>query len=268
MLGRKKYKDPDTYIRRGSVVNFHRQQKQTEVRKGKISLKTITIVIFIMGAVIWLSFSPVTVKIIKSPDASQTEAITNQTLRGINSRNGFLNLESLQSQILNNTSDAVNVSFSHKYFMRRLEITVNTQKPAFLWQTKGVRYLISENGIALNTIEPGEEHDKLPVVFDDANVLVEKRQQVVPKTFVTAVLNLDEHLANSGFSVRERSVKASTREVKYKFDNKPYTVTFDTGREVHLQVKGLIDLEEYFKSSGRTANEYIDLRIPQRAYWK
>lgn len=128
------------------------------------------------------------------------------------------------------------------------------QEPVVIWQSNNELFGVSGQGF---TVE--ESHDGLPIINDESNLDVEMGDRVGPDSFIEFVLDVEA----STLEVEEYRVMDTTREL-YADLNGGYYVRFDTEGDANLQ----LDNVERVQSQADSIDQYIDVRIPFKAYYR
>lgn len=154
-----------------------------------------------------------------------------------------------------------------KIWPDKLKVILIPEVAKLVWKSDGRLYLLNISGMVLGLIEEQERLEKyndLPVVTDAANVPVEEGMKVVSRDFVDFVeatrasidMSIDKEI--EGYEVEE-----TTFNLKIKF-KEGFWVYFDTLRNPELQVEKLA----IFLANGKLVDQYVDLRVPGRVFYK
>lgn len=245
----------------GTNERIGRRERRVRYRAG------LTVIAAGLAATVgWRLLTPIHTIDIQAPDETVARQAVAAALSSTSDLNLFIDTDKLAEQIVEAIPSAVKAEIRHSLILSKISIQVDTQKPSLRWQSRGVGYVISDYGIALTQVSEADAN--LPLVFDEAGVEVQLKQQVVPRTFSDFVIELDSLAAKNGLVIRERHVTGSTRELRLIIKDKAYSVLVDTTRSAEDQINELKSLEAYFISIGHHARDYADLRVPGRAYWQ
>ena len=145
-----------------------------------------------------------------------------------------------------------------------LKLVITARQPSINWQTGGVAYLLDIDGSVL-----GPSGNKaLPTVIDGANLPVKVGDRVVPTAFIQFVDRLTGEIKpQTGLVVSGISVPATTTELDV-ITTKNFVVKFDTTSGVEQQLTELNSVLATLSSLKKQPAQYIDLRIPGKAFYR
>lgn len=238
--------------------------KRTRVQRRRYLKRSLIIAAGL--ALAWQLLSPVQQIKVVGADELVVRGALEAAFTELPRRNLLIEGDVLAAKLTRTIPDAVGVTVEHNLLLSRLSINVTNQTPALRWQSRGVQYRLSDHGFVLALAD--ETDAALPVVFDEANLDVTQKDQIVPRDFVTFVRQFDSAATARQLAVVDRFVSGSTREMRVTLADKAYALRLSTLRSADTQLDELARLERYFSQVGKRAREYVDLRIPGRAYWR
>jgi cell division septal protein FtsQ len=150
-------------------------------------------------------------------------------------------------------------------FPRTLKASIIERQPSLNWKTAGDIFLLDADGTVISPT--AGEYAKLPIVTDTNNLPVKAGDRVVPTSFVSFCLEIVGLLPSLGYQVSGLSIPASTSEVYVQTSNK-LTLKFDTTRSAGEEIADLKQVQAELRKSRKNPTQYIDLRIPHKAYYK
>jgi cell division septal protein FtsQ len=165
---------------------------------------------------------------------------------------------------LRNADPMISSITVHRKWPNGVKLDVTLKSPSIGWSSGNQAYIIDLDGTAIGTLPTGST---LPVVFDGSNLPVTIGQRVASTKFVTFIQQVTPALAASGVVVTQMQVKDTTLDL-YVVTNKGYYLLLDTGRPVADTIGDLKQVLTALAAQKRTPVEYIDLRIPNKAYYK
>lgn len=192
----------------------------------------------------------------------QTRAVMKQTILGSNWL--FTNTKSIAAALKSQNYQFGTVVVK-KSLPTNLVIQIDERQPSLIWKSGDKAYVLSEEGRAFTVT--GNSARKLPQIVDQTNLPVELGSQIVPKNFIIFTRSIFAGLSQLGLEIEQASVTESTSELYVK-TKKGYIVKFDTDRSADSQISDLKALLTTLKSQSKQPMEYIDLRIPQKVFYK
>lgn len=150
-----------------------------------------------------------------------------------------------------------------RHWPNRLKVIVEERQPSLNWTSGNQTFLIDGDGTAIGpTTEPG-----LANVVDSTNLPVKPGDRVAPRRFVEFIGNLNAQIPSSGVKVTGYRVPDTTSEV-YAVTEMGYIIKFDTTRGAGDQMADLVKVLQTLSQLRKSPAEYIDLRIPNKAYYR
>ncbi len=146
-----------------------------------------------------------------------------------------------------------------------IAIKLAEHQPSLNWKTNNLTYLLDSDGTVIG--QSRGEYTMLPVVTDSSNLPVKTGDRVAPAVFVQFCTEIARQLPGRGIKVGEMVVPETTSEVHVRTD-KGFVLKFDTTRPAANELADLKAVQTELARTGKTAKEYIDLRIERKAYYK
>ncbi len=170
------------------------------------------------------------------------------------------------SSLLNRWEELADVKVT-KVWPCKLEVLLIAEVPKLVWNSDTKLFLINSAGIVLGRIEEDErlaKYNDLSVVDDLSRLYFEDGDKVVSRDFIFFVDSVKSDLENSiKKEVEAFEVVETTFELRVKM-REGYSIYFDALRDPQTQVEKL----NIFFKGGLFVNEYVDLRVPGRVYYK
>lgn len=143
---------------------------------------------------------------------------------------------------------------------RSLIVSVELREPALNWSTRGAAYVLDQEGVVISH----EAEANLLLVQDRSNLPIEIGQKIVPSDFVTFVNTVVRLLPKSaGLTPTALSVRDTTSELFVNV-GRGFFVRFDTTHSAESQIENVVAILK----QARVVNDYIDVRIPHKAYYR
>ncbi len=145
-----------------------------------------------------------------------------------------------------------------------VQINVTERQFALIWKSGAQVYVVDGEGIA---VQQGAGDEKLPTITDTTGLPVTVGQHVAPARFVAfAAAVAGELQPQTKLAVVDMSVPQSTSELYVK-TSAGYIIKFDTTSGVEEQLASLKQVQSTLVKLHKTPTQYIDLRIPNKAYY-
>jgi hypothetical protein len=154
---------------------------------------------------------------------------------------------------------------------RRPVVVIEPHRPSFILTTiESTAFLLDENGRALvstsQITDPGEL--SVPTLQDKTGIPVTLGSQALPTgtiAFTEAVLRI---LKAANVEYSSLSLPPASSELDVAVTGKPYFVKFNIQGDARLQAGTFIATKLRLEKDRVTPGQYIDVRVPERAYYR
>ncbi len=153
----------------------------------------------------------------------------------------------------------------HRSGTHTIAISVSERQPSINWKSNNILYLLDASGTVIGTSRGA--YVKLPEVVDSTNLSVKLGDRVAPSAFVSFCSTVWNQIGGTGLNPVVMVVPETTSEVNVKTD-KSFVVKFDTTRSAAEELADLKAVQGELTKSRKVPGQYIDLRIPHKAYFK
>ncbi|HLC48978.1 MAG TPA: FtsQ-type POTRA domain-containing protein [Candidatus Andersenbacteria bacterium] len=250
-------------------------QAQRNIVQWSSIVFLLLIIIVPFCILVWLLFFTQTfaVSAITTVDAKPSTQESIQTIMKDSSGKNILVIptDQLEQKILHDVPQVRDVHIVRK-LPGTLKVIVQEKKPALLLISGGSYYFVDTEGIAYENASL----DVLPGVVlstvknSDPDAIVKLGANAVESSFVAFITEAQEKLPEiTGAQIAEMRIPSlATREVHFLLD-KNWRILMDTTRSAADQM-GILSrlLEDTITPEELQTLEYIDLRIPNRVYYK
>jgi hypothetical protein len=145
----------------------------------------------------------------------------------------------------------------------RPNLYVHVSEPVFTLKQDSSSYILSAAGYITGRGAPSS----LPVVVDETGESVTIAKQLLPSSHVTFMKTIWYQLTKQGVAVESLVLpKGKAFEVDVRLKDKPYYLKFNVTEDATRQ--GGVAVAVLQQLGDTTPKEYIDLRVPGRAYYK
>ncbi len=154
---------------------------------------------------------------------------------------------------------------------RKPTIYIQPARPALLIKTPaGELFIVDTTGRALMSASQAPKLDKLGlgVVEDQSGLKIELGHGVLPSgniDFITEVLG---QLKAKSIKVTALILPKSANELDVKVEGQPYTVKFNLRGNAREEAGAFLAVKQYVERSGKVPGSYIDVRVPNKAYYR
>jgi len=177
----------------------------------------------------------------------------------------FINSADLKSRLEKTFTGQESISVK-KTFPNKIEVKTDEQKSAIIWRTGNARYIISINGRSLSELKD-QNTTGLPTVIDASSIPVKIGDRVASRDFVDFTLKLNEFFKDKKIEVEQFYITETTSELNVKLKD-GYVIKFNTSDPTDAQIRSLSATLDLLKSQNKKPNEYIDLRVTGKAFYK
>lgn len=158
-------------------------------------------------------------------------------------------------------------------FSTTLKADIRFRRPVFVWRdATNTEQFVDSNGILFSkNLDPSVNVKKLIRIEDQSGVVLEAGSSVLTTQLVQFVGQLHSAippLYGAGKSISRVIIPRSTREVQIQISGQSYLIKLSSTRPLNEEVGELAQLLTYLKSKNVTPGEYIDLRVPHKAFYK
>ncbi len=222
-------------------------------------LKLIFLLLVILSLIYLFFYSPLfTIKNIIVDKKLPTSI--NEHLANIKGKNIFLVRSSeIKADLLKNFPELVDISVI-RGLPDTIKVSYNERTPKIIWQSSGRYYIVDENGVAFKEIQGIAD---FPLVKDNNDLAINIGEQVVSTNFINFVTELrpklKEQVEINRFEVNETTFQLDAILVS------GLILKFDTTRSVDSQLN---DLKKFLADRSNETQEYIDLRVEGKVFYK
>jgi hypothetical protein len=143
--------------------------------------------------------------------------------------------------------------------------------PALILTTKrsGVM-VVDTSGKALITGNQVPDLDKLklPVVHDESNLAFRAGSIALPAQSVAFITEVVGQLKAKSIPISSLTLPVEASELQVRIEGKPYFVKFNLHGQAREEAGAFIAVKARLESEHKTPATYIDVRVPNRAYFK
>ena len=142
--------------------------------------------------------------------------------------------------------------------------------PAFILASGTSRYIIGSDGRAL--VSYGDTNTNISGsllnVVDDSKIEIKKGEVALPKKYVDFITTVNLQLKAKNISIKSLQLPNLINELRVVTTEKDYYIKFDMNGDSRLQTGTFLAIRERFLTQNINLVEYIDVRVPERSYYK
>ena len=155
------------------------------------------------------------------------------------------------------------VDFGKNLISNLLTIKITEHQTSVVWQTAGEKFLVNRYGIVY---DKAGDNTPLILIEDLKNVPVSLNQKVVAPDFIEFVTSFVANLPRkTNISITRITIPETTFEVEM-YTNQKWRIILDTTRPPDEQLNALVRVLREMEDN--PPKEYVDLRIPNKVFYK
>ncbi len=182
-----------------------------------------------------------------------------------------LNSEKLSSQIESQFPELQEVVISVPVFSHRPVVEFVVATPAALITSNNTVYVIDGDGRVLFNQKDAYDSskiEKLPLINDESNTTISVGKPALSSAQVEYVRQVYLQAAAKNEKVSSIELQPGGTEIRVRFNDAPYFVRFNLNLDARQSFGTYFAVSEKLKGEGTTPKEYIDVRVPERAFLK
>lgn len=199
------------------------------------------------------------------------QAATVQLQRSLFSRSKLtLDTAAVRLALLKNYPEIKSVTIRTPIIGHTPAMYIEPYKPSFLLTTTAsTAFLLDATGRALATASQIESPNKLnvPTLQDKTGLVVQVGSRALPSTTVIFTQSVVQALRAKGAPAASLVI-SSANQLDVRTDGSSYFIKFNLQDNPLQQVGAYLAAKNRLVSNKIAVNEYIDVRVPERAYYK
>lgn len=241
-----------------------------------LSAVSITLLLVSFGYVMSLS-NKVDIKVeaqqanlIKVKDVEQkantllSESPSNRLKAGIDT-------DKIEQQIEAAFPEIADAQLSISLIRHRPQLTIVSASPAALVSTSNTTYVLSESGVALFSVQDAPDSaplNELPTILDQSTFNIQPGKSVLARSQLESINQVRFQLANKNIQIDSISLRGGGGEFQIKPSGVSYYVRFNFFEDARIASGTYMAVKERLEREKVTPSEYVDVRVPERAYIK
>lgn len=258
-----------------------KSSKRVDLKYHLKHIPSYLIVIVIVGSVLYSLTLTIRPRIIlgKSNSGSnllRDKKVYEQRIRQILESSIFnrtkltINTESVSKQIEKEFPEIQHSTVRLPIVGREAVIGLEPAIPAFILASGTSRYIIGSDGRALVSYwdTNASLSTYLLTVVDDSKIEIKKGEVALPKDYVDFITTVMLQLKAKNVSIKALQLPNLINELRVVTTEKDYYIKFDMNGDARLQTGTFLAIRERFTTQNTNPIEYIDVRVPERSYYK
>lgn len=188
----------------------------------------------------------------------------------LNRNKSTLRSKDVARALLDEFPEIGSVNVSSSLFSNRPNVVMSPVEPALLLSAGNGVYVVDRTGTAIVNAANVKDLAKLhlPTVQDQAAGPVKVKDQVLTSGEVAFMKTVVAELSAKEQSVSKMTLLTGAAELDVKTTGQPYTVKFNLHSPTARQQTGTYLAVQASLAAKQITPEYIDVRVPGRAYYK
>ncbi len=253
-----------------------RQFSRTWLQKGILSAWVLGGVLL---AIVMAHLSAAPKVVIAGGDAAvRPVAEYEKAVAELSNQQGFLGYSKLTldrqkitAELQNKFPELSSVRVTTPLFTNRATVTATLNRPSLVLATSQGDFLLNSTGKALvnlSQLQDSPKRDDLPRVVDESQARIDVGKQALTSTQVAFINEIQHQAAAAKLSIQVSELRAGGGELFTRFDGVVYYAKFSIYEDARKSFGTFIAARDYAEQKGPKPAEYIDVRVPERAYVK
>lgn len=155
-------------------------------------------------------------------------------------------------------------------FGRKPIIEARPSQPSLVLVSQAGAYIVDMKGtVVLKASHLASSiRDSLPVVTDQTGMEIEIGKQILPTDSILFITELSGQFKAKNIAIDSILLPVVSNELHVRPAGKGYFIKFNTEYDARLQAGTYFALRDRLAGEGSDADEYIDVRIEERAYYR
>jgi len=258
-----------TSVKSGSGI----AKRPRQISWWRLTLKLspyILLIGIIVGVVFFSSIFRIDKVDVQGPNTELSKGLNDEVTKYLKSSLAgknwlFLDTNSLKGR-LQKTFTGQEAIMVEKQFPNKLIVKTDEQKSAIVWKTGSKKYIVSINGRVMSELQ-GDNNMGLAVLTDGSSLPVDIGNKILSRDFVNFAIKVGDYVKAKSLGPEQIYITETTKELLVK-TTAGYEIKFNTEETPDAQLRSLQATLDLLVSQNKQATQYIDLRVPGRAFYK
>lgn len=183
----------------------------------------------------------------------------------------FIDRQKISDEMLAAFPEVEQADVTTPIFGGAATVKLTVSKPQLLLSSGPDTYVLSTRGLAIINItkdRPEFKTDGLPFITDQSSTPIELGKPALTSVQTAFVTELVHQSTAKQFAIESMTMSAGGGELIVRYANVPYFIKFNLNEDARKSFGTYMATKEYLEVSNTNPAEYIDVRIPERAYVK
>lgn len=176
--------------------------------------------------------------------------------------------KSLVNDLQKQFPEISSVSVELPLFGQKPTLRLAIAAPSFTLMSKGSNYVISSDGIAIDSVQRFPSIKGLPALNDQSGFTFKVGQQVLSASEIDFVEQVLSQSLRAGVPVQSLTLPSKIQELDLRTKDRGYYVKFYLGGNAELQTGQFLAARDKFSREHIEPAEYLDVRVSGRIFYK
>ncbi|MEI7683203.1 MAG: hypothetical protein WCJ24_02795 [Candidatus Saccharibacteria bacterium] len=166
--------------------------------------------------------------------------------------------------------EVADVSLTLPLISRRPIVTISTAQPEIILTSSGKAYVLDKRGsviMSANDLSSGLR-TSLPIVDDQSGLSAEFGKIVLPANNILFITSVLQQFRAKQIPVESITLPKFAHEVDFKLSGQPYYIKFSFDTQAREAAGASLAAIQKFVQTNSVPGQYIDVRVPGRAYYQ
>lgn len=207
---------------------------------------------------------------LRPEEVYQSAATTVLSSSLLNKAKPTLNTDAVAAKLQEQFPEATDIAVTIPLLGRRPVVYMRIAEPIILLNSPSGSYVIDEKGRAIVLLRdaPNAQALSLVTVDDQTGLDIQTGQQALSQNDVVFIQALRQQFEASGLKVESMTLPPLAHELHVRIKDVPYAIKFNLVGDPREQAGTYLAVKQKLEQDKVTPAEYIDVRVPERAYYK
>lgn len=167
--------------------------------------------------------------------------------------------------------ELANVSVSIPWLAHRPIVKIQPARPSVVLSTADGAYLLDDRGVALSRAAAAADFKTtdVPIIDDQSGLRVAVGERSMPAVHIQFIQIITKQIAAQGYTVASFRLPVASSQLDTLLVNEPFFVKFNLQSNTPREQAGtFLATIKKLKADSTPPKQYIDVRVPGRAYYQ